>query len=58
MGQGFTLMFVAVIGTLGVSTLFFYLFMKAGEEEYAWWARYQDKLARARLLILPRRKQR
>jgi uncharacterized membrane protein len=56
MGQIFTLVFVAVIGTLGVSTLVFYFFMKAWEEEYAWWARCQDKLASVRL-VLSRRKQ-
>ena len=57
MGQIFTLAFVAVLATLGVSILFSYFFVKAWEEEDAWWVRCQDKLASARLLILPRRKQ-
>lgn len=56
MGKVFTLVFVAVIATLGVSTLFSYFFVKAWEEEYAWWTRCQDKLASARLVLL-RRKQ-
>jgi hypothetical protein len=56
MGKVFVLVFVAVIATLGVSTLFSYFFVKAWEEEYAWWTRCQDKLARAGRLILPRRK--
>jgi hypothetical protein len=58
MGQVFTLAFFAVMATVGVSILFSYFFVKAWEEEDAWWARCQDKLARAQLLILPWRKQR
>lgn len=57
MGQIFSLAFVAVIATVGVSILFSYFFVKAWEEEEAWWVRCQDKLARARLLIVPWRKQ-
>jgi hypothetical protein len=56
MGQVFPLAVVAVMATVGVSILFSYFFMKAWEEEDAWWARCQDKLASARRLILSRRK--
>jgi hypothetical protein len=57
MGQVFPLIVVTVMATVGVSILFSYFFVKAWEEEDAWWVRCQDKLARARLLILPWRKQ-
>ena len=57
MGQVFPLAFVAVMATVGVSILFSYFFIKAWQEEYAWWARCQDKLASARRLVLSRRKQ-
>ena len=57
MGQVFPLAFVAVMATVGVSILFSYFFVKAWEEEDAWWARCQDKLASARLLLLSCRKQ-
>ena len=56
MGQVFPLAVVAVMATVGVSILFSYFFIKAWQEEYAWWARCQDKLASARRLILSRRK--
>lgn len=39
MGQVFTLVFITVMATLGVSILFSYFFVKAWEEKYAWWAR-------------------
>ena len=57
MGQVFPLIVVIVMATVGVSILFSYFFVKAWEEEDAWWVRCQDKLVRARLLILPWRKQ-
>jgi len=57
MGQIFPLACVVVMATVGVSLLFSYFFVKAWEEEDAWWVRCQDKLASARLLILPWRKQ-
>ena len=57
MRQVFTITFVAVMATLGISTLFSYFFIKVWQEEYAWWAQCQDKLASARRLVLSRRKQ-
>lgn len=57
MGQVFPLVVIVVMATVGVSLLFSYFFVKAWEEEDAWWVRCQDKLASARLLILPWRKQ-
>jgi len=57
MGQIFPLACVVVMATVGVSLLFSYFFVKAWEEEDAWWVRCQDKLASARLLTLPWRKQ-
>ena len=57
MGQGFILV-VAVMATLGASILFSYFFITAWKEEAAWWTRCQDKLARARRVVLSRRKQR
>ena len=54
MEKVFALVVIAAVATLVVSTLFSYFFAGAGEEEYAWWLRCQDKLARARRLILPR----
>lgn len=55
MGKVFALVFLAVVATLVVSTLFSYFFVEAGEEEHAWWTRVQDKLARARRLLLSRK---
>jgi hypothetical protein len=54
MERVFALIFIAVVTTLVISTLFSYFFAEAGEEEHAWWRRCQDKLARARWLIRPR----
>lgn len=55
MEKVFTLVFIAVVATLVVSTLFSCFFAEAGAEEHAWWTRVQDKLARARRLILSRK---
>ena len=55
MEKVFALVFIAVVTTLVVSTLFSYFFAEAGEEEHAWWKRLQDKLARAQRLILSRK---
>ena len=55
MEKVFALVFIAVVATLVVSTLFSYFFAGAGEEEHAWWMRCQDKLVRTRRLILPRK---